>query len=409
MKSDIDRYMEEAGLEALFVIGAAAGNPPMVYFTGLAHLGHAELVKKRGEPPILFCQPMERDEAVRTGLRTRDISDYDPYRLLQEAGGDQTRAMATRYTRMLQEYGVRGRVALYGKANIGAAYAIFHQVQQNLSEIEFIGENDFRSVLTRARATKDADEVERIRKMGQKAVGVAGDVQEFLTSHRAKEGVLVNREGDPLTIGEVKRRINLWLALRGGDNPEGTIFAIGRDAGVPHSVGAEEAPVEIGKPIIFDFYPCEPAGGYFYDFTRTWCLGHAPEEVEEVFEDVRQAYESAIASLKPGMPCRDAQILVCQQFEAKGHPTVLTDPNTKEGYVHSLGHGVGLAVHEGPSFTALETNTDVLSPGSVVAIEPGLYYPDRGLGARLEDTVWIRPDGGVEILAEFPKDLVLKV
>ena len=102
MKSDIDCYMEEAGLEALLVIGAAAGNPPMVYFTGLAHLGHAELVKKRGEPPILFCQPMERDEAVRTGLRTRDISDYDPYRLLKEADGDQNRAMATRYTQMLR-------------------------------------------------------------------------------------------------------------------------------------------------------------------------------------------------------------------------------------------------------------------------------------------------------------------
>jgi len=409
MKSDIDRYMEEAGLQALFVVGAAAGNPPMVYFTGLVHLGYAELIKKRGEPPVLFCQPMERDEAARTGLQTRDVSDYNPIRLLQESEGDYTRALATRYTRMLQEYGVRGRVALYGKANVGAAYAVFQQVQENLPEIEVIGESDQRSVLTRARATKDADEVERIRQMGQKVVGIAGEVQEFLTSHRVQDGVLVNREGDPLTIGEVKRRINLWLALRGGDNPEGMIFAIGRDAGVPHSAGTDEASVEVGKTIILDFYPCEPAGGYFYDFTRTWCLGYAPEEVQEVFEDVRQAYESAIASLKPGMPCRDAQNLVCKEFEAKGHPTVLTDPNTKEGYVHSLGHGVGLAIHEGPGFIGLETNTDVLPSGAVVAIEPGLYYPDRGFGVRLEDTVWVRPDGRVEILAEFPKDLVLKV
>ena len=80
---------------------------------------------------------------------------------------------------------------------------------------------------------------------------------------------------------------------------------------------------------------------------------------------------------------------------------------TTDGYVHSLAHGIGLDVHEAPSFyTKYE---DVLLPGSVITVEPGLYYPDRGLGVRIEDTAWMRPDGVLETLVEFPKDLVLKM
>jgi Xaa-Pro aminopeptidase len=75
--------------------------------------------------------------------------------------------------------------------------------------------------------------------------------------------------------------------------------------------------------------------------------------------------------------------------------------------VHSLGHGLGLHVHERPWFRSIASPSDQLDPGSVVTIEPGLYYPERGMGVRLEDTVWVRPDGNMEILAEYPLDLVL--
>ncbi len=77
--------------------------------------------------------------------------------------------------------------------------------------------------------------------------------------------------------------------------------------------------------------------------------------------------------------------------------------------MHSLGHGLGLEVHEGPSFRNLEGNEDLLQPGAVFTLEPGLYYPERGLGVRLEDTLWLRPDGQVETLVDYPLDLVLKV
>jgi Xaa-Pro aminopeptidase len=94
-------------------------------------------------------------------------------------------------------------------------------------------------------------------------------------------------------------------------------------------------------------------------------------------------------------------------FEAKGHPTARTNPGGHDGYVHSLGHGVGLDIHEEPRLSIAAGNATLLAPGHVVSIEPGLYYPDRGFGVRVEDTIALRSDGSVLNLTQFPYDLVV--
>ena len=247
--------------------------------------------------------------------------------------------------------------------------------------------------------------------MGAVTVEVVGLTRDFLSSHKAKNGALVKENGETLTVGDVKRKINLWLAEREAEVPEGFIFAIGRDAGVPHSTGTDSDPIELGRTIVYDIFPCERGGGYYYDFTRTWCVGFAPPEVESLYDDVRGTYETIMAHLKTGEPTSRYQEETCDLFEELGHPTVRSDPKTQAGYVHSVGHGLGLHVHEAPWFrnSALATEGDVLAAGSVVTIEPGLYYPDNGMGIRLEDTVVARGDGSMEIMAEFPLDLVIPV
>ncbi len=207
-------------------------------------------------------------------------------------------------------------------------------------------------------------------------------------------------------IGDIKKMINLWLAEFGVENPEGTIFAIGSDAGVPHSSGNAKDLLSLGQTIIFDIFPCEAGGGYFYDFTRTWCLGYAPDAVLAVYEDVLAVFKQMMEELEVNSLCYKYQDRTCEIFEERGHKTIKSNPQTQEGYVHSLGHGVGLYIHEYPRFSST-IKEDRLSPGSVVSVEPGLYYPERGLGVRLEDTVWVRPDGEMEVLAEYPLDLVL--
>ena len=400
MKSDIDRHMSENGLDALLVIGPAGHNAAMTYFTGLAHLTQGFLIKKRGEKPLLLHAPMERDEAARTGLQIKSLSDYDYMAMLKEAGGNHNLAGSMLLKRFFEDLEVRGRVGLYGNVELGPQYGVLQLLDDALPDVEFVGESRFGSTLVRARETKDADEIERIRAVGQITIAVIGDVAEFLTSHKVREGVLVKPDGEALTVGE---------AIRGAENPEATIFAIGADAGVPHSVGTSADRIEVGKTIVFDIFPAEVGGGYCYDMTRTWCLGHASDEVQQIYEDVLDVYEKVKAAMRANQPTRDYQILTCKLFEEKGHPTIMSNPKTQEGYVHSLGHGVVLNVHDAPMFSHAESNQDTLQHGSVVTVEPGLYYPERGLGVRIEDTTWVRPDGKVEALADYPKDLVLKM
>ncbi len=409
MKSDLDKLMAAEGLDALLVLGESQHNPAMVYFTGNAHLTDAFLVKPRGQAELLFSNPMERDEAAKTGLATRDLGAFLYEDLLAEAGGDPLGAQALRLQKVLAQAGVTGgRVSVYGKTDLGPALAVLDRLQALVPGLSLVGELD-NPVLLQAMATKGPTEVARIREMGSITVGVVSRVAEFLSSQRVSNDALVASDGSPLTIGAVKRQINLWLAQAGVENPAGTIFAQGRDAGIPHSAGDSQAQIRLGQTIVFDIFPTEAGGGYFYDFTRTWCLGYAPDEVLSVYEDVLAVYLQVMDELEAGKPCRQYQLRTCELFEARGHRTLCSQPQTRDGYVHSLGHGLGLYVHERPRFGQAATPADRLDPGVVVTIEPGLYYPERGLGVRLEDTVYVRPDGQMEVLADFPLDLVIPV
>jgi Xaa-Pro aminopeptidase len=407
MKSDIDALMQSCNLDAIFVTGPGQNNPPMVYLTGGAHLTSAELIQMRGQPPVLFHAPMERGEAAATGLALKNINDYNPNELFKAARGDALQATVERYRLMLAELGLtHGRVGLYGRADVGAAFAVFSSLKSIFPDLEFIGQMN-ESVLADAMATKNSAEVERIRRMGKITTEVVGLTADFITSQRVKDDTLVKSNGSPLTIGEVKGKINLWLSERGADNPEGSIFAIGADAGLPHSTGKASDPLRLGRTIVYDIFPCEAGGGYHYDFTRTWCLGYATDEAQALYEDVLAVYKTMMNEIRAGVPTRNFQLRACELFETRGHPTILSDPQTQEGYVHSLGHGLGLQVHERPSMRQSSPESEVLVPGHVVTVEPGLYYPERGLGVRIEDTVFICPDGKPELLAEYPLDLVL--
>jgi Xaa-Pro aminopeptidase len=219
--------------------------------------------------------------------------------------------------------------------------------------------------------------------------------------------VLLKEDGFPLTVGDVHSKIRLWVAEHGAELPSGFIFSIGRDAGVPHSTGNPQDLIRLGRTIVFDIYPAEAGGGYYYDFTRTWSLGYATAEAQELYDQVKEIYDQLNANFDLNVPFRNYQVMTCEYFEAKGHQSQLNTKAPVEGYVHSLGHGVGLNIHERP-FSGLMVGDDQrLVPGVVVTSEPGLYYPEKGMGFRVEDTYWVRPDGKMEILADYPYDFVL--
>lgn len=408
MKSDLDRLMAERKLDALLVTGSSHSNPTMYYMVNGAHVGEVTaLVKKRGEEAVLFPSAMERDEAAQSGLRVISQSRFAPSRILSEEKGDQLRTRTRLLGMLLDEVGAAGRIAVYGREEQGAALALWQALASMRSGIEIVGEfND--TIFDMAWYTKDQSEVDRIRSVGARTRKVVQRTWDFLAAHAARDGVLVKDDGLPLTIGDVKSQIRRWLMEEQLESPEDFIFAIGRDAGVPHSSGDEAAPIALGQTIVYDIFPRESGGGYYFDFTRTWCVGFAPPEVEQAHGEVLEIFNITTDAMQAGAPCAQYQQMTNDYFEARGHSTLRSNPQTTEGYVHGLGHGLGLNVHERPRFSEYNGNADTLKPGVVFTVEPGLYYPERGFGVRIEDTLWLNPaTNALETIGEFHKDLVI--
>ena len=194
MKSDLDRLMQEHNLDAILITGPAQHNPPMGYFTGTIHMTSGDLVIRRGEDPILFYYAMERDEAAKSGFKTKNIGDYRFDDLLKTVNGDFLEATVLRYQKMMADYDLTsGRLGIYGKMDVGSAYAIFSGLNEKLPDLDIIGQlgdslgqlSD--SVLMQAMSTKDDEEVERIRAMGEITIAVVEKLADFLTSQKSKK------------------------------------------------------------------------------------------------------------------------------------------------------------------------------------------------------------------------------
>jgi Xaa-Pro aminopeptidase len=409
MKSDLDAIMQARNLDAFIVFGNAENNPPMYYLTGGGHVSHATIIKKRGAEPVYFFNDMERDEAAKSGLKLIPYTKYDYTEMMKQADNNQLLASALRYQRMFEDVGVTaGRVGVYGHYDVSSVFGALQHLQTLMPELEFVGEARDESIFLRAMETKDENEVARIRKMGQVTTAVVGKVREYLTSCDVRDDeVLLKEDGTPLSVGDVHSRIRLWVAEHGAELPSGFIFAIGRDAGVPHSAGNPTDLMRLGQTIVFDIYPAEAGGGYYYDFTRTWSLGYTTPEAQALFDQVKEIYDTLNDNFDLNVAFKDYNKMTCDYFESKGHQTPMNTKAPIEGYVHSLGHGVGLNIHERP-FSGLTAGDDQrLKPGVIITSEPGLYYPEKGMGFRIEDTLWVRPDGVMEKLADYPYDFVL--
>ncbi len=407
MKRDLDRLMEAHHLDAILVSGHVSGNAPLYYLVNGVPLTRAKVVKRLGEEPHLIVSPMERELAEVVGYPIILETRYGYRELLQEHGGDLLAAAVAYYHRIFDDLGVKGRVGCYGLHDQGASYVLLKALDENLPDVEIVGELGT-TLMDEVRATKSADEVARIRAVGRRTVEIVRRVVDFLRAHTVGDDETLRRaDGAVLTVDDVHRYIRHLLAQQGLIAPIGFIFSTGRDAGIPHNQGTLEAPIRLGESIVFDIYPCESDGGYFFDMTRTFCLGYAPEAVRRIHRDVLDALRYVQACLAAGEPARRYQQMTSDFLRARGHPTTADDPQTLRGYVHTLGHGLGLDIHEAPFFSDTPDNTTILKPGHVFTTEPGLYYPDEGYGCRLEDVIWIDEEGTVHNLTDYPYDLVI--
>ncbi len=400
MKADLDHLMASRSLQAIVVVGDELYSAERDYLTNGARVTGGLVIKQRGAAPVMVVNPMEIEEARGSGLAAISWQELGHAQLLEEAGGERERIQVVLWQRALQRLKVPpGRISVYGPAAANVLIEFLPELQ-TLEGYEFCGERGL-TLFDEAAMTRDADELRRIRRVAAGSNAALRATWDFIAGHRSADRLVVDEAGHPLTIGALRRFIRRTL-LDHDLEDTGMILAQGRDAGFPHSRGQDDQPLRCGEPLVFDLFPREYGGGYHHDVTRTWCPDYVPDGVATAFDCVQRAFQVALDAWdEPGQPAAAMQKAVLDFFESEGHPTLRSNPGTAVGYTHSLGHGLGLAIHERPSLS--HTGGDRLQVGNVFSIEPGLYYPERGYGLRLEDTVYIDEHGALVTLTDFHK------
>lgn len=404
MKADLDRLMRARQLDAIVVAGGEGYSAVRDYMVNGADITHALIFKKLDAEPLIIVSGMEIEEARKAGLSAQTYGETGLAQLLHEID-DPRRAQRLFWEQCLRAIGLTsGTVGVYGQGAINEYLAFVGQLAADYPQYTFTGEEGV-TLFQEAMLTKDAAEIERLRSVAARTVDVLEATWDFIAGHRAEGETVVNAEGDALTIGAVKRFVRRALMDRDLEDT-GMIFAQGRDAGFPHSRGEAQQALKLGQTIVFDLFPRELGGGYHHDVTRTWCIGHAPEAAQRLYDEVKAAFDISVENFALGRATQDMQVAVLDYFESKGHPTQRSEPGTMQGYVHGLGHGIGLNIHERPRLSHIDSQ-DVWQVGNVVTIEPGLYYPDEGYGVRVEDTFIVTEAGELVSITPFRQDLVL--
>jgi Xaa-Pro aminopeptidase len=213
---------------------------------------------------------------------------------------------------------------------------------------------------------------------------------------------LLHLGGEQLTAERVRAAVRDACATAGAPAPP-DIMVTSVFSGSGHDPGS--GPLPAGRPIVIDLWPRDEASGCWADMTRTFVNGEVSPEVAALRDLVREALEAARQAARPGVTGRELYDRAADVIERAGYPTQRTaEPGQTltQGFYFSLGHGVGLEIHEAPSLGL--SGSAPLVEGDVIAVEPGVEgLPEIG-GVRYEDLLLLTADG-CETLTDYPYDL----
>lgn len=351
-------YMEKEELDAVLIT-----SPKHVYYlTGFFTEPHERfmglIIPAQGEPSLIV-PALDREAAAEAASGVKQIlthTDTDnPYDVLKQALPAGLTRLGIEKSHMTVE-----RFEAMSAVVAAARYA---DVEEPLREMRLI---------------KSADEVARIKH----AVRL---VEEALheSLKKVKPGV---------TEMEIVAELEYQMKRLGADGPSfDTMVLAGEKSALPHGTPGSRQ-VREGELLLFDLGVA--ADGYVSDITRTFAVGEISPQLREIYETVLAANEAAIAEVRPGVTLAHLDQTARRVIEEKGYGPY---------FMHRLGHGLGMDVHEYPSVHG--QNQAVLRPGMVFTIEPGIYLPGVG-GVRIEDDVLVTENGS-EVLTQFPKQLTV--
>ncbi|MEC0092807.1 M24 family metallopeptidase [Paenibacillus macquariensis] len=353
----LDTSMQEMGMDALIIT-----DPKHVYYlTGFASDPHERflgLALRRGEEPVLIVPALDA-EAAHTASSVQNIithSDTDhPYNLLKEQ--------------------LKGTISSLGIEKGQLTVSRFELLQESLGAHTY---QDIGPILQSLRVQKTPEEVVRMKN----AVHL---IEEVL-----RQGLIQVKVG--VTEVELVAELEYLMKKLGADGPSfETMVLSGPNTALPHGVAGQRK-IQNGDLLMFDMGVF--ANGYASDITRTFAVGELNRELSTLYNTVLEANLQGIQSIRPGVTLASVDQAARSVIERAGY-----GPQ----FMHRLGHGLGMDVHEYPSIHG--NNTDLVQAGMVFTVEPGIYVPGLG-GVRIEDDIVVTHDG-VEVLTSFPKELTI--
>jgi len=366
--------------EAVLVIASSETDSNLYWATGFL-AGDPFIYIERGGERIILASELELGRARRQARVDRIVSTR-PYDDRIRASGAQPK-LADIADLFLREIGA-------SSLRVPAAFPLGHaeDLRRKGWTVE-VREDPFYP----ERAVKRPDEIARIeaaQAVTEEAMALAVE----LIARSRIDGDRLVLDGEALTSERVRREIRRFLLDRGYHGKD-IIVAGGEQACEPHLRGS--GPLPPHRPIVIDIFPRSIEDHYWGDMTRTVVRGTASPRARKLFDDVLDAQLLALSLIRDGAEGMEIHERVQGLFLARGHENREAG-GRMEGFIHGTGHGVGLDIHEPPRISRARST---LRAGSVVTVEPGLYYADAG-GVRIEDIVVVEPSGARN-LNRFPK------
>ncbi len=257
------------------------------------------------------------------------------------------------------------------------SYALLERFKKTFEGVELLPGAS--KLIDGLRLYKDEGELAKMTKAQKLTDDAFAHILDFITPDR--------------TEVEVALELEFYMRAHGSEGTAfDTIAVSGTNSSRPHGV---PRPVKLEKGFFTMDFGAR-VDGYCADMTRTVVIGKADEEMKRLYNTVLQAQTTAIDALHVGLPCAEADKIARDIIDGAGY---------QGRFGHSLGHGVGLFIHENPRFAGSVPAEETLQPGHVVTVEPGIYIEGK-YGCRIEDMIAVLPDGTIHDFTRSPKELI---
>jgi Xaa-Pro aminopeptidase len=383
LKAELDHILAENGADALLLYSDSKKDANMYYVSNFLAPDPFIYLKRVDSPAVIVVSQMEYLRAQKQAAvkDVKSVQDYDYLKVVQSAKDPQLGSIKFIANVAKQELGKDAKICVPPTFPVMVADVLRGE---GLTVVPMF------DVVEKARETKDPKEVQAIKQIQKVNEQVTGEVIDLIAGCDVGANKVLLCNGEPLTVGMVKAVFGTKFIQNGCLPEEDIIVSCGPKSSDPHYVGEPGDKLKADQPIILDVYPWSIQKCYWTDMTRTVVKGKASAKVWKMFEAVQEAKNVSMDGIHAGANASQVYGLCCDVLERNGFETTRGGRRVTVGMTHTLGHGVGLQIHESPRLG--EFSDFGLREHCVVTVEPGVYDPKTG-GMRLEDIIEVTKGG----------------